>query len=71
MNLPLNQKTIAIVAVSVAVIVAAIAAIVVSVNRADEARKYAEAARKRVEENFLVGNLVKGMEMIYEKLLNL
>lgn len=34
-------------------------------------RKYAEAARKRVEENFLVGNLVKGMEMIYEKLLNL
>ena len=45
MNLPqFNQKTIAIVAVSLAVIVAAIAAIVVSANRADEAVAYREAA---------------------------
>ena len=43
MNLPLNQKSITIVAVSLAVIVAAIAAIVVSANRADEAKAYAEA----------------------------
>lgn len=43
MNLPLNQKGVTIVAVSLAVIVAAIAAIVVSANRADEAKAYAEA----------------------------
>ena len=43
MNLPFNQKSIVIVAVSLAVIVAAIAAIVVSANRADEAKAYAEA----------------------------
>ena len=43
MNLPLNQKTITIAAVSLAVVVAAIAAIVVSANRADEAKAYAEA----------------------------
>ena len=43
MNLPLNQKSIVIVAVSLAVIVASIAAIVVSANRADEAKAYAEA----------------------------
>ena len=43
MNLPSNQKTITIIAVSFAVVVAAIAAIVVSANRADEAKAYAEA----------------------------
>ena len=43
MNLPHNQKTITIAAVSLAVVVAAIAAIVVSANRADEAKAYAEA----------------------------
>ena len=43
MNLPLNQKTITVVAVSLAVVAAAVAAIVVSANRADEAKAYAEA----------------------------
>ena len=43
MNLPLNQKSITIVAVSLAVAAAAIAAIVVSGNRADEAKAYADA----------------------------
>ena len=43
MNLPLNQKIITVIAVSLAVVVAAIAAIVVSANRADEAKAYADA----------------------------
>ena len=41
MNLPFNQKSITIVAVSLAVVIAAIAAMVVSANRADEAKAYA------------------------------
>ena len=50
MNLPLNQKSITIVAVSLAVIVAAIAAIVVSANRADEAKAYAEAEAAQADQ---------------------
>ena len=50
MNLPLNQKTITIVAVSLAVVVAAIAAIVVSANRADEAKAYAEAEAAQADQ---------------------
>ena len=50
MNLPFNQKTIAIVAVSVAVIVAAIAAIIVSANRADAAKAYAEAEAAQADQ---------------------
>ena len=50
MNLPLNQKTITIVAVSLAVVVAAVAAIVVSANRADEAKAYAEAEAARADQ---------------------
>ena len=43
MNLPLNQKTIIVVVVSLAVVVASIAAIIVSANREDAAKAYAEA----------------------------
>lgn len=50
MNLPFNQKTITVVAVSLAVVVAAIAAIVVSANRADEAKAYAEAAAAEADQ---------------------
>ena len=50
MNLPLNQKSITIVAVSLAVVVAAIAAIVVSANRADEAKAYAEAEAAQADQ---------------------
>ena len=50
MNLPFNQKSITIVAVSLAVIVAAIAAIVVSANRADEAKAYAEAEAAQADQ---------------------
>ena len=39
----MNTKIVTILAVSVAVIAAAVAAIVVSMNRADEAKAYAEA----------------------------
>ena len=49
MNLPLNQKTVIIVTVSLAVVVAAIAAIIVSANRADEAKAYAEAEAARAD----------------------
>ena len=50
MNLPLNQKSITIVAVSLAVVVAAIAAIIVSANRADEAKAYAEAEAAQADQ---------------------
>ena len=51
MNLPLNQKSITIVAVSFAVVVAAIAAIIVSANRADEAKAYAEAEAAQADQD--------------------
>ena len=50
MNLPLNQKSVTVVAVSVAIVVAAIAAIVVSANRADEAKAYAEAEAAQADQ---------------------